>query len=1339
LQCQGEIRYVFTWSKLYATDFNPIVRKKEIMMVKAFLAISLILFLFTFCASTQADVPKGEIIFEDDFSEGTDKWIAGDKGSIREGWYHLRGEQGVLHRVAVKDSGEWTDYIVEFDLKIVNVIASWMVRCELDPTPSRSYLFCFNGREFQRNVALDKNRPAGEIIVRNPVKHGEARRITIVVKGDTIKHYIDGELVDVLTDDSLPKGGFGFRQMNAEAGAFANVKVHALPPAMADAISSSSGLIPYPVASIPLVSKPPALDGVIMENEWSEAARLAGFSDLSGKLARKQTVALVSWDSGNIYFAFQSQKKFDRNVPTLERDSNALFNKDAIEINLKPGAGEWMKLAFDHVGSQWDNRFKGNNPLNESWNPEWEVRHHIINDEFFVTDTWQAEVGIPFSSLGVKPPAPGERWSVQICRNFDDIADLGYPVGERWTSWSPATQGGFNEPTTFGAFRWVRNAPIFRLLDYRDIANGQVGFHGELIAPGSEGVLVKLRASLAGQEENLLVNRETSVDAGEAQPSVPVAMDDVLDLAEIADVVVSWEVIDSSDGSTIARAATRTECVPSFALTYAPLFTRETIVIEGDLSRMSGLPAEVALAVSIRDGAGAELSASGQKLATADQTFRIRHSLAGVPAGVHTIQVTMTGEKGRTIASSIRPLEVPAEPDWMKTDTGVLESVAAPWTPVEVEQDKKATVIKTWSKTYRYEDGMLPAQINIGGEDRLAAPAKLVLVTDQGRETVQFGAPEVSETSNLGTSLRWQGQSERFNLVNEARIEFDGLIWNETRIRPRQGAVNLREVYLEIPYRKQGLRYMRGEDSMNFMKSKAYIAMIAEGKLDRDYPLPDENPNFSVNGWPWQDRFINFYWTGGVDFGLFTVVPSMRNMHIAKTYNELVEEEDRCLFRLYFIDQPTQISGEIHYAYGLQGTPTHPMRNRSQMNRTGYHGIHKMTWDYFMYEITRQWDGGVIDKFFTGPKMDAKNGDFYAKTIQGGLLVSQGNAQVNAEELQRIRQGVRAVRDLGMKPLLWLDLTYTPISLPHELPYAFEWEQYPAQRQVYGGEEHTLVCPKSRSWKNYYLGNLDRLMKEEGIAGVYLDMTGPGSCNNHYHGCGYEQGGEWKGEIAFLELRDLFLRLYNVVHSNDPDGVIFYHSNSWNPTVLYADMDTKGEGWSSAEDYRTFSLPYYQAGYMFQHQYNIAHNFFATHLYCSYRAKPERVASLAECVGLSLLHDTLPCVSTSLEIVGMLQVWNALDDFGAYDPGTKWTPYWESGLGNWQDGIAVSTYRNPAGEHFLVVFNPDFDSAHSLDLDLQDFGASSTYDIVAGTTSDDPRVQLQLPPRDLRLLRLTRR
>ena len=1275
-----------------------------------------------------------KLMFEDDFSGGLDKWIDGDKGFVREGWYHLGGKQGVLYRIYTKGSEDWTDYVVEFDVRIENGIASWMVRCDLSPKGKGYYLFCLDGVNLERNVRSGKNYPAGRTKLKKQVKHRQPCHVKIVVRGSVVKHYIDGELVDRLTDDTITSGGFGFRQMNHEEGAFGNVKIYALPEINQSMGPGKAALAPF--ASIPFAVARPRLDGRIGQDEWAAAARLTGFSDLGGMMAEKQTTVFALWDSENLYLAFESKKMFERNVPQRPRDDNGLFGKDAIEINLKPGSGNWMKLAFDHVGSRWDARLNGRQLNNEKWDPEWTVKNHLISDGFYVSDTWQAEVAIPFSSLDVQAPSPGMAWRVQICRDLDDMKKLGYPVSRRWTSWSPATEGGFNEPGTFGTFQFVKDASVFRLESYSGIKDGVAGLRGTLVSTARGDLILGLRAWIDGRPEAPLVNEKMRITAS-AGERAPVSVDQGMNVLEVADVFVAWDLKERTSGRTVAAATVKFVCVPVFALTYVPLLTLKTVVIDGDISRMRNLPEKAVIAMEVRDAGGAALSRARIDIQTGRKKFLTRLSLNGVPPGTHTIDVRMLDTKGKSLASSSRLLDVLYQPEWTKKKTGALTEVPTPWTPVEVEHEEAAVTVKTWSKAYRYERGILPAQIRIHGRDRLAAPAELVIVTDRGRETIRCRKPRVSDVSPLGATLTWEGSSGQIDVVNTVRIEFDGLIWNETSIVPKAGRVTIRQAYIELPLAKKGLRYMRGENSMNFMKSTAYIALIAEAKLDGDWPLPHENPNFSANGWKWPQAFINFYWAGGVDYGIFAVFKSPRNMVVSDKYNELIEEADRALLRFYLIDKPFVLADARRYEYGLMGTPTRQIRDRSQMNRTGFFMVKDLGAAYFKHEIERQWDGAVTDKFFTGPTGDVKKGDIYAKHFHVGVLSYLGNPYPNEEELKSIRHEVNLSRKLGTKPMMWLNLTYTPIGLSHERPYEFEWEQYPQQRYVYGGEQCTLVCPKLKSWSDFYLFGVDKLMKEEHIGGFYLDMTGPGSCSNHYHGCGYEEDGEIKGEIAFLELRDLFLRLYNVVHRNDPGGIVFYHSNTWNPTVLYADMDTKGEGWSSAEDYRTFSLPYYQAGYMVQHQYNIAHNFFATHLYCSYRGKPERVASLAECVGLALVHDTLPCASTSLEVAGLVTVYNALDDFGAYEKDTKWIPYWESGIGDWKKGVAASYYHKGDGV-FLVLFNSQFEGDRDVVLNLAKLlgpGAVTVRNILTGKVAPaHGKLRMTIGPRNIQLL-----
>ena len=1259
------------------------------------------------------------VMFEDDFSAGTGKWVDGDKGSVRDGWYHLRGESEKLFRVYTADSADWTDYIVEFDVKVVNAIASWMVRCDLG-AGAGYYLFCFNGRELERNVRMESNYSAGRTKVKTPARLNEAHHMTIVVSGSVIRHYLDGQLIDTFTDDLVKRGGFGFREMNAEAGAFANVRIFAMPPADE---SAAAGPRPYRT-SVPFTRQMPTLDGKIDDAVWAGAARFTGFSDLGGKLARQQTAVWALWDDANLYLAFESKKRYEHQLKASPRDT-VIFHHDTIEVNVQPGAAVWHKLAFDPAGSKWDNRFEGTQQKPGEWNPDWTVANHFISDAFYVLDTWQAEIAIPFASLGVKAPVAGDVWPLQICRDFDDMETLAYPISERWTSWSSAVEGGFNQPSTFGEFRFVRDEPVFRFEEYHDIENGRGGMRGSVVdeAPGESNL--SLRAWYPDAPRTPLLIRDANAGADGS-----VEVGGTLSVSEISDVVVNWEVRRGGSGEPMARGRTIAEVVPSFALTYAPLFTRDELAVEGDLARMQGLPDEADIAIRLLDAGGNQRAEAVHRIWTADKFLR-RLSLAGVAPGTYTVVVSMLD--GETVlASSKRQLMIPAKPDWQGTNVGALTTPPAPWTPVEVEKTGGMT-INTWGKSYRFTDSPLPTQIAIHGESRLAAPVTLVVVTDQGPQAFSFAAPQVSEQSELGVTMAWSGTSADLKVSSRTRVEFDGLIWNDMAISPQRDGVTVQQAYIEIPMRRKALRYMRGEESMDFMKGKGYVSMIAEGKLDRSYPKPDENKNFSVDGWQWPDQFINFYWLGGVDFGLFAVLPSKRNLHVQDRYNELIESDDAARFRIYLIDKPLALNAPIDYRYGLIGTPTRPMRNRSEMNRTGYYAVTSLDWSYFVDEIAGHWDGAVIDKFPMGPKTKFEKGVIYGKSFHVGDLSMLGNPKPDADQLKGIKTAVNLSESLGSHPIMWIDLTYTPISLAHERDYAFEWEQFPRQRHVYGGENCTLVCPKMQSWGDYFMYYADKLMKEENVKGFYLDMTGPGSCSNEFHGCGYEADGKRHGEIAFLELRELFLRLYNVVHSNDPDGIIFMHSNSWNPTVLYCDLDTKGEGWSQAEDYRKFSLPYYQAGYMFQHQYNVAHNFFSTHLYCPYRGKPERTASLGECVGLSLLHDTLPCVNTSLETAGLLTVANALDDFGAYDAVSKWVPYWESGIGDWQDGPAVSYYQRN-DQVLMVIFNHGFDDARSLQLDLKAWGVTEAYDVMTDKTRKAESIALDLAPRELALL-----
>ena len=1287
--------------RLYSKDRSIFRKLYRLLFCACFLFAS------AFNAAGEEDT-----LFSDDFSGDLDAWIGVKETRVQAGRLVMPSTQAT-ERVRVKSGFDWTDVDIEFDATILRIQAAWTVREQ----NGRYYMFILRGPILSRFVQLDKTLHAGDVEINPKVEIDKTVRVRIEVQGSVIRHYFNGVLVDSWTDDQLAAGTFGFRQCAGDSAAFDKVVVRKA--SLKGNIASSP---PVTLASVPFTGKPPVIDGRIEENEWSAASQLGGFSDLTGFLADRDTKIFSMWDEKNLYLAFESSKRFLRNIPQLQRDGRGLFSDDSIEINLMPAeGGSWYKLAFNPAGSQWDARFSGSEG-DIAWDGAWQVKNHLIHDDFYVTDVWQSEVSVPWAELGAGPPLFGSAWRAQFCRNFDNTSEI-TPISKRWTSWSPATEGGFNHPDTFGELRFVKDAPAFRFMGYSPLADGQGGIKGILLKQGSNPVL-NLSALRVDRDRTFLMREQIKLEEAISDISRSISVE------SITDVVFQWEVVDRFP---VARGTARVTVNPAFAVRYKPVFLIGKLWIEGNLSALEDFSSSGIVTGQIEDLDGSILRKAEHQLA-GKRNFRFAVPLEKLSAGKYYVKAELHDEKGRKIAGSTADLEVPARPAWADVKTGAIENVPSPWIPLQLIKKQSNVDVMTFAKNYTFAGGVLPDAIALHDEQFLSAPARLLV--DFGSEVISVrpGIPSVSEVSDVGATLEWKDKKGGLIFDGRARIEFDGLAWYEISLRPENGR-KIRDVWLELPLRRKGLRYMRGCNSMNFMRGKWAAALIGDAKLERDYPTPEElRTEFSSRGWRWNDFFSNFTWIGGVDRGLFVMLPSPRLLPEEGPFNSVDEQDDIILLRILLAGGDPVTQDTLDISFGLMGTPTRPLLpvQRDRMNRTGFNLIPKLDPESLDLYLGRM-DGRLRDKYFTGPDLKVTKGDLYAKTVQAGIRASLGYPVLDDAQRQILRREREIASNVGMKTLLWCDLTYTAITYGKSLSYDAEWEQYPQQRQLYSGEYHTLVCPAA-SWNDFYLYHIDKIMKEEKINGVYLDMTGPGSCSNPYHGCGYERDGERHGEIPIMALRDLFLRLYNTVQTNDPDGVVFYHSPVFTPFCMYAHLNTRGENWAGAKDYRTFSLPYYQAAYMVHFQYGVPFDLFATHNYPSYRATPEDMCTQSEVVGLSLIHDTLPNVHNSQQVPGLVTLYNALSDFGAYEEGTVWTPYWESKLGNWQDGIAVSSYRNTRGETFLVAFNPGFEKKGDIALNVSELGGKESYNVITGKTDKSAVQKFSINPRDVIIL-----
>ena len=147
--------------------------------------------LFAVLPRAQAEVKKGKLLFSEDFEGGLDQWLRAGDGQVQNGWYVLAGHKTGTHEPEPKVGEDWTDYILEFDVKILTRQAGWIVR----QNPSKGYyLFCLQTTHFTPHLRLDEKMHHEEMVRFDPLLDpGKPHHVRTEVVGSVLKTYIDGE------------------------------------------------------------------------------------------------------------------------------------------------------------------------------------------------------------------------------------------------------------------------------------------------------------------------------------------------------------------------------------------------------------------------------------------------------------------------------------------------------------------------------------------------------------------------------------------------------------------------------------------------------------------------------------------------------------------------------------------------------------------------------------------------------------------------------------------------------------------------------------------------------------------------------------------------------------------------------------------------------------------------------------------------------------------------------------------------------------------------------------------------------------------------------------------
>jgi Domain of unknown function (DUF5916)/Carbohydrate family 9 binding domain-like len=165
---------------------------------------------------------------------------------------------------------------------------------------------------------------------------------------------------------------------------------------------------------IPRFHEPPAIDGLLTDEVWKQAARLSDFYQTNpgdNTEPSYRTEALIGYDSKTLYLAFRAFDEPDKVRATIARRDSFLETDDSVRILLDTFNDQRRAyvLAFNPLGVQQDG------VRTEGVGVDFSVDILMESKGVRTKEGYTVEVAVPFKSLRYES-GRGKLWGVQVFR-----------------------------------------------------------------------------------------------------------------------------------------------------------------------------------------------------------------------------------------------------------------------------------------------------------------------------------------------------------------------------------------------------------------------------------------------------------------------------------------------------------------------------------------------------------------------------------------------------------------------------------------------------------------------------------------------------------------------------------------------------------------------------------------------------------------------------------------------------------------------------------------------------------------------------------------------------------
>ena len=918
----------------------------------------------------------------------------------------------------------------------------------------------------------------------------------------------------------------------------------------------------WPVVAAPIMQKPPVIDGRVEKNEWLSAAQLAPLVTLEKGLAtRENNLMWVGYDEKNFYFAFQFYRPPYALVPVSGSDPMSVWRDDCLEFFLRPEFGARWEYSFvgNAAGTFEEGRRQG--VTDKKWKCDWQYKARKT------AWGWEGELAIPFASLGLTTPKPGDVWEMA-------------PANNQKTPWQDLACWTFlknwNACEDFGYLVFAGQVPAVRIIQAGEISRDEVGGCLELANFTGKTAEVEVQLTLyepkSGEQEYFKEMESAANPLGpqaevkewlpaekvvaetlksyklvkkiEEKVVVPASQSKRMALLHPSTrglYLLHYQAVKATDNQLLAAGVLPFFRAAPLEISVIPyLLSAGVVEVTAEYRKIPALPPDCLVEIKVLDKEGKKtLREKREKVNTKDFRTVVDLPVTGLLPGQYTVNCQMRTSAGQSLAERSEPFTLPEKPAWWGNTLGLPEAkdvVPEPWVPVKKTREGFAV----WNRRVSLSSSLQPVNVLNGKTAMLAAPVNLQT------SGLTFGPSKLKQERKTGLFYQAMVKGEKISGEFTLQVEFDGFMHYRLKLVP-EGKALLEKLVLEIPLKSELATYYHHG-------GLGTPASYAELKVQKGYGrVPEEGLSLP---------FTETIWVGNDSLGLawYAETDQYWSLKEEKKAVEVIRSGGKTLLRINFVDKATELEGPVQYEWALLPTPTKPMNHQ------------------LLHELRYAQSGLSLNKELTGLSEDFPK--YVEALVEAGINAfgqwawsgatslwnedfgSPGYRPTPLNEVRKkaFRQAIEYAQSRGIK---WITV-YAIWNCFADWPDVGElWREqalYPLVPSLGG----YLYCPQS-PFADWYISTLSRTIEETGINGVYLDSSAaPHLCSNLHHGCGYiDKEGRLHGSYPVFACRQFHKRIYTLFHQEKKKGGLIYAHNSHFPFMAvesFVDVHHCGEG-----------------------------------------------------------------------------------------------------------------------------------------------------------------------------------